>query len=90
MENCKDVQTCFVDDPGPEGPRAPEYPPFVQRLLIERSELDEKLSKLNSFLLTKTFDNLTNAEKYLLGKQVQYMNSYRQVLDARISIYVKE
>lgn len=59
---------------------------YIERMNTEFDELNEKITKLNSFMLTHTFDELTVAEKYLLTAQRTHMLEYSDVLLARISL----
>ena len=58
--------------------------PHEQRVIAERADLDEKLTKLEAFLSTETFGNLDQADGALLTRQAKIMTDYVLVLDARI------
>jgi hypothetical protein len=57
---------------------------FYERLQVERDELDQKVQKLEGFLLTQVFFKLDSKNKYLLKKQWGLMKRYRDVLDERL------
>lgn len=61
--------------------------PYQERVVIEKSELDEKLSKLNAFFNTGAFTELDSAEQVRLNRQRDYMTSYSQVLGERIEAF---
>lgn len=57
---------------------------FLQRLSDEKSELDEKISKLESFTKTDAFNGIDNVQRGLLKIQLNAMATYSQVLDERL------
>lgn len=54
------------------------------RLLAERDDLIEKLTKLQEFISTKKFFELPYPVKHLMGRQVYYMAGYLFCLKQRI------
>ena len=64
-----------------------DYLPHQQRVVDEKSELDEKLSKLDAFLRTDTFKRLRNEEQILLGRQATAMRIYSGILGERIKLF---
>ncbi len=58
--------------------------PFIGRLLTEKQELDEKLSKLNSFIAGPNFATVDTIQKSLLKIQASAMKTYTDCLDERI------
>lgn len=58
---------------------------FLDRLVIELEELQEKQTKLNGFLESDTFQNLSRDEKTLLQAQAGAMLAYSHILVARIT-----
>ena len=58
--------------------------PHQQRVVDEKSELDEKISKLDPFLNTQIFKELHEAEKVRLRLQLHYMIAYSKILGERI------
>lgn len=60
---------------------------FVERMVTEKKELDERLGKLEAFLVTDTYNNLSQREKKLLKDQAETMANYSRILGERIAIY---
>lgn len=46
---------------------------FIERLEIEKSELDDKISKLNNFLNSDNFKTISEYQQLKLTEQVTYM-----------------
>ena len=63
---------------------------FKERLLIEKQELDEKRSKLESFQNSEKFKDIDPVQMSLLNIQSQAMASYSQCLLERIAWLNKE
>lgn len=61
-----------------------------KRVVIERDELREKREKLVEFFLTGLFQSLQMEDRELLIKQQDFMLSYEDVLNARISRFNAE
>ena len=61
--------------------------PHQERVVTEKKELDEKLSKLNSFFESKTFATLDPAECDRLRSQASVMQEYSDILGARIESF---
>lgn len=57
---------------------------FKQRLIAECSQLEERLTKLNSFLLSEKIKSVDDVQKALLKVQTTAMNTYFQCLKERI------
>ena len=64
--------------------------PHQERVVTERSELAEKLDKLNSFTRSKIFDALDTREQNRLIRQAVVMGQYVEVLDERIAAFPRE
>ncbi len=63
--------------------------PHQQRVVDEKNELDEKLTKLNAFVSAGTiFDTLASAEQERLRRQAGIMAEYSAVLGERIEAFV--
>ncbi|AIM37387.1 hypothetical protein KO02_12310 [Sphingobacterium sp. ML3W] len=62
---------------------------FLDRLKIERSELNEKTTGLGNFLVSESFEKLSTGNKALLRKQYELMFAYREVLDVRLELLTK-
>lgn len=58
--------------------------PHQQRVVTEREELDEKITKLTAFTDTDIFRSLDKAEQERLERQLSHMNAYSDVLGERI------
>lgn len=63
--------------------------PHQERLVTEKAELDEKLSKLTAFttMQNATFSGLPSAEKGRLIRQREIMEQYSAVLGERIAAF---
>lgn len=59
---------------------------FVKRLKTEKEELEEKLKKLKTFLMTREFFNLTALQQMLLIKQEEAMRDYLDILYIRYAL----
>lgn len=58
--------------------------PYQERVIIEKSELDTKIEKLETFLFGDGFPLLQKAEQIRMAQQFGYMRSYSEVLRERI------
>lgn len=61
-----------------------EFEPFQQRVINEKRELDEKLSKLTAFIETNAFNSLDKEDQMLLERQMIVMQNYISILEKRI------
>jgi hypothetical protein len=59
--------------------------PHKERVVAEKTELDEKLTKLNSFFGGELFAKLDPEEQARLKNQAEYMRGYSEVLGDRIA-----
>ena len=61
---------------------------FVDRLLIERDELNERLNKLRQFIESPKFVEIVSDEyqRLLLSKQESRMYEYLEILNERIKL----
>lgn len=57
---------------------------YIYRMMDERKDLTTKACALDNFL-NNTPIVLNDTEKYLMHKQLEVMNNYIDILDARIS-----
>lgn len=57
---------------------------YIERMLDERRDLSEKLRKLMEFRKSN-LPILDDAERYLLRQQSDMMDTYIELLDARIA-----
>lgn len=62
--------------------------PFIQRLLDEKKDLDEKISKLKSFINGNIFNNINDNQQSLLLIQHQTMITYSLILSKRIDYLI--
>lgn len=61
--------------------------PHQERVVQEKQELDDKIVKLDSFMLTDTFHDLTDSEQDRLSRQFDVMKEYSSILGERISAF---
>jgi hypothetical protein len=59
--------------------------PWQERVVEEKKALDEKLEKLDAFILSKAFDSVDHFEKRRLHQQQFVMSEYSRILDERIA-----
>lgn len=61
--------------------------PFIERVLDEHKDLDDKVEKLTAFLVTDVFQTLDEKEQADLEAQLNLMVRYRHTLGRRIDRY---
>ena len=61
-----------------------EYEPYQQRVVEEMVILEERISKLKSFLDGGMFPSLSYSERVLLSNQYYVMGCYLSILQLRI------
>lgn len=62
--------------------------PHQQRVVDEKTELDEKLDKLKTFIETSpVFKSLHTDERRRLGRQFDVMAEYSSILSQRIDAF---
>lgn len=59
---------------------------FVQRMLVEYEDLQDKLVKLGAFINSDEFKELDNENRSLLNAQYHTMYTYKVILSKRIKI----
>lgn len=64
-----------------------ELQPHQQRVVEERTELETKLGKLQTFITGPKFRDIPDAEQGRLVLQHHIMNSYALVLEQRIAAF---
>ncbi len=64
-----------------------ELEPHQERMLTERSELADRLTKLDAMLSKPRPEFIDGAEWSLMRKQALYMRSYHAVLNQRIKAW---
>lgn len=57
---------------------------YIYRMMDERKDLVEKWEKLTRFK-NNNYNNLDDTERYLMQEQVEIIDTYIRILDARIS-----
>ena len=57
---------------------------FKERLVEEQAQLEEKLDKLDDFLMSEKVSEIDDTQKALLKVQATSMNTYNQCLRERI------
>ncbi len=57
---------------------------FIERLLNEETELNDKKSKLSIFIESEAFKNIDKEQQTLLKIQVQAMSTYSECLNQRL------
>ena len=57
---------------------------FKSRLVEEQAQLEEKLNKLDAFLMSEKVNSVDDVQKALLQVQATAMNTYLQCLKERI------
>lgn len=67
-----------------DGTKELELKPHELRMVQEKSDLDEKITKLVNFLPTELFINLDKLDRQLLTAQLAMMESYSKILGQRI------
>lgn len=66
------------------------YPPYIQRVMIERDDLHNKIDKLGEFMIDlDQFDKLDTEEQELLKQQFKVMIEYDKILNIRINKYLE-
>lgn len=73
-----------VGEPGTRGPEGPKVEPFVARMLMERTELKEKINKLDAFIDGDKYVELPDYKQDLLVSQYNAMLTYLGILEMRI------
>ena len=65
------------------------YPPHIQRMMVERDELDDKIDKLGKFMFDpEQFVKLDIEDQELLKQQFKVMVEYDKILKIRINKYL--
>lgn len=64
-----------------------EMEEFQQRVVEEKAQLDDKLSRLRPFVLSNRFATLPSGEQYRMNRQLDLMEQYSAVLAQRIAAF---
>ena len=62
---------------------------FVERMITEKDELQDKVTKLENFVTGEKFKELKGLEQVYLKEQLKFMKGYLSVLGQRINFYNK-
>lgn len=62
---------------------------FVERMITEKDELQDKVTKLEKFVNGEKFKELKGLEQVYLKEQLSFMRGYLSVLRQRINFYNK-
>ena len=62
---------------------------FVERMIVEKDELQDKVTKLENFVNGERFKELKGLEQVYLKEQLKFMKGYLSVLRQRINFYNK-
>lgn len=62
---------------------------FVERMIVEKDELQDKVTKLENFINGEKFKELKGLEQVYLKEQLKFMKCYLSVLRQRINFYNK-
>lgn len=85
-----DPKDPVIDATGPEACSlrpSKERPPYQQRVVTEKAELDDKISRLRPFIGSPTFRGLAGEERVLLEEQLGTMEAYSVILEQRIELF---
>ena len=66
---------------------SPDMQPHQQRVVDEKTELDAKRQKLESFLGGSVYQSLGDEERILLVEQSEVMKCYSDILGRRIALF---
>ena len=59
-------------------------PPFIQRLIEEKDQLADRVTKLRAFTDSDGFKKLDVTDQYVLHEQLNHMNIYLSILVRRL------
>lgn len=62
---------------------------FQSRVVSEKAELEEKITKLQAFMSNDGYQSLPNDEQARMARQLSLMTQYSEVLSERIAAFVK-
>jgi hypothetical protein len=62
---------------------------FVERMIVEKNELQDKVTKLENFVTGEKFKELKGLEQVYLKEQLKFMKGYLSLLRQRINFYNK-
>jgi hypothetical protein len=62
-------------------------PPYQQRVIDEKRDLDEKIAKLDAFLNSRDIKKVDGDERWRLECQIKVMRQYANILETRIKSF---
>lgn len=62
--------------------------PYQQRVVDEKADLDDKLSKLRQFMTSNAWTAVPEPDRLLLIRQEEVMRQYAEILGKRIQRFV--
>ena len=62
---------------------------FIERMIVEKNELQDKVTKLENFINGEKIKELKGLEQVYLKEQLKFMKGYLSVLRQRINFYNK-
>lgn len=62
---------------------------FIERMVVEKNELQDRVTKLENFVTGEKFKELKGLEQVYLKEQLKFMRGYLSVLRQRINFYNK-
>ena len=62
---------------------------FIERMITEKDELQDRVTKLENFVNGEKFRELRGLEQVYLKEQLKFMRGYLSVLRQRINFYNK-
>ncbi len=62
---------------------------FIERMIVEKNELQDRVTKLENFINGEKFKELKGLEQVYLKEQLKFMKGYLSVLRQRINFYNK-
>lgn len=67
-----------------------EMPSYIERMVNEKSDLDNLIQRLTAFIEAPVFRELNETHKYLLRMQLSHMQAYSDILKYRIELSLDE
>lgn len=67
-----------------------ELAPYQQRVIVEKQELDDKITKLLAFTKGEIYRKLPADERDRLRRQFRLMDEYSEVLGERIDVFQQQ
>lgn len=64
-------------------------PPYMQRVIDEKRDLDAKIRNLEVFIVSESFQTVQEAERERMKMQLALMRAYSGILGDRIEAFQK-